>query len=111
MKHVRDMGHITKSDYGVVLEKRVSLQMILRPVHAFISRAPFVNAASVLRIVCVVDFQESLIVGGVKLSHLKGESPLSGHGILELAGVMLRFHYFSRLLLVPGLTVRGFSSN
>src|SRR2546425_1067998 len=52
-----DVSHVTKSNYRISLQEGVSLPIVLRPVHGFISRTPLHNAASVIRIVRVVDFQ------------------------------------------------------
>src|SRR3989442_2119317 len=47
--------------------------------HAFVSAAPFPNAERIVRIVCVADRNQPLVVARLKLSEPEGESPLLTH--------------------------------
>src|SRR2546422_5970500 len=47
--------------------------------HAFVSAAPFANADRIVRIVCVADRNQPLVVARLKLSKPEGESPLLTH--------------------------------
>src|SRR2546422_2577472 len=47
--------------------------------HAFVSAAPFANADRIVRIVCVADRNQPLVVARLKLSEPEGESPLLSH--------------------------------
>src|SRR2546427_5410870 len=47
--------------------------------HGFVSAAPFPNADRIVRIVCVADRNQPLVVARLKLSEPEGESPLLTH--------------------------------
>src|SRR5207244_12986834 len=67
MKHVSNMGHNTESDNHIILEKGVSLQIVLRPVQALIPRTPLADATRIVWIVCTVNLNQPRIVGGIEL--------------------------------------------
>src|SRR5438093_11128511 len=79
MKHVSDMRHNSESDNHIILEKGVSLQIVLRPVQALIPRTPLADTTRIVWIVCTVNLNQPRIVGGIELPRCKGESPLSRH--------------------------------
>src|SRR5207302_11378497 len=91
MKHVSNMRHSTESDNHIILEKGVSLQMVLRPVQALIPRTPLADTTRIVWIICTVNLNQPRIVGGIELSCRKGESPLTRHATPKPAVAMLTF--------------------
>ena len=52
---------------------------MVRPVHAFVSAAPFADADGIVRIVCVADRDQPLVIARMEVSELEGESTLLAH--------------------------------
>src|SRR5260370_39941076 len=62
-----------------LVDALVSPQEILGPVYALVSTTTFGNTDTIIRIVGVIELDQPLVIAGMELSELEGESPLLTH--------------------------------
>jgi hypothetical protein len=88
MIHVGYVEEFAEADDLVMflVDALITLQEILGPVYALVSTTTFGNTDTIVGIVGVIDLDQPLVIAGMELSELEGESPLLTHAALVLVG-------------------------
>src|SRR5437016_13252280 len=97
MIHVRHIDQFPEANNPVPfkIDTFELFQEILCPVHALVTATRFRYTNAIVRIIRIIDLNQTFVAAGTKLSESEGESPLLTHIAAWLVGGMSSFADFS----------------